>query len=80
MFVQSEVVVGNKTLGKMNVSAAVGRLLRSSHLVKALGTDHRKEVEVGGVPGHIEGRHESMSLTEGRESRLWVSFYHGAVP
>ncbi len=25
--------------------------------MKALGTDHRKEAEVGGVPGHIEGRH-----------------------
>ncbi len=29
-WVQSEVMVGNKTLGKMNASAAAGRLLRSS--------------------------------------------------
>ncbi len=48
--------------------------------MKALDTAHRKEVEVGGVPGHIEGRHESMSLTEGRELRVWVSFYRGTVP
>ncbi len=30
------------------------------HLVKSLGMDHRKWAEVGGVPGNIEGRHESM--------------------
>ncbi len=40
--------------------------------MKALGTDHHMEVEVGGVPGHIEGRHESMSLNEGRgRMRRW---------
>ncbi len=54
-------------------SRPLRRILKSCHLVKVLGTDHRKEVEVGGVPVHIEGRHESMSLNEGGESRLWVS-------
>ncbi len=48
------------------------------HFVKVFGTDHRKEVEVGGVP--IKGRHKSMSLNEGRESRVWLFFYRGTVP
>ncbi len=61
-------------------SRPLRRILKLSHLVKALGTDHRKEVEEGGVPGHIEGKNESMALNEGRDSRVWVSFYRGTVP
>ncbi len=34
--------------------------------MKALGRDHRTEVEVDGVPGHIAGRRESMSATDGQ--------------
>ncbi len=40
--------------------------------MKVLGRDRRKEVEVGGVPGHIKGRHESIPLTEARgRMRRW---------
>ncbi len=61
-------------------SRPLRRILMSSHLVKVLGTDHCKEVVEGGVPGHTEGKNESMALNEGRDSRVWVSFYRGTVP
>ncbi len=34
--------------------------------MKALGTGGHEEIEVDGAPGHIEGRHRSMPLNEGR--------------
>ncbi len=37
------------------------------HLANALGTDHHREVEVGGVPGHIAGRHGNTFLKKGLE-------------
>ncbi len=34
--------------------------------MKALGTAHHREVEVGDVPGHIAGRHGNTILNKGR--------------
>ncbi len=36
----------------------------SCHLVKAIDMDQHTEVEVGGVPGHIEGSHENKPFIE----------------
>ncbi len=56
----------------VSTAAASRRSTLSCNLVKALGTDYRKEVEVSGAPGHIEGRRGSMSLNGGLgRMRCW---------
>ncbi len=49
-----------------------GRFWKPYYLVKGLGTIRRKAFGVGGVPGHIAGKHGKLPLNEDRgRMRHW---------